>query len=154
MALQRGKKSAAALATPMQTIAPREAYAAPSELTEVQADLWNRLMLSNSKAIIDSGNFSILAAYVRTVDFCNQLAVQVNAIKPEDWSHPEKFKRIEKLLRQHSDHVKTLASLATKLRIAPSSAMTSKQAGRIIDAAEARSDRTLSPMVRPSSRNH
>jgi hypothetical protein len=113
---KRGRVGAAAL-----TVVPTDELdgrlgrpPAPERLSEEERDLWERLTFSRRPGWF-SGAESILESYVVTVSQVQRLEAALRKAKPGTSD------RYQRLVRVHRQSVALAASLATKLRLVPSS---------------------------------
>jgi hypothetical protein len=116
MAVQRGRKSAAALAviSPMEDWRP----SAPDDLTDFQRSLWERLVASEPNDFFKgAGRQALLKDFCRHVEAADQLAKLIDAFRPEWLATDEGLDRYGKLLGLRERETRTINSAATKLRL-------------------------------------
>jgi hypothetical protein len=111
---KRGRVSAAALnVVPGGEVDVRRGRPpAPERLSAEERDLWERLTFSRRRF---SGPESLLESYVMTVINCQRLEAALRKAKPGTSD------RYQRLARLHRQSVALAATLATRLRLTPSS---------------------------------
>lgn len=107
----RGKKSSASLSvvSPL-SVMPR--MSPPDSLSASQKDIWHAVVAPLPADWWDASNAPLLLEYVRAVDMCNLLSLQIEATLAE--GDPVALKDLLKLRDMES---RRATSLATKMRI-------------------------------------
>ena len=135
---QRGRKSAASVAVSVVD-RPLDAFAQPSAyLTPEQDEIWRVVIASRGGDLIAAESYPVLIEYCRAVTSSNLVAAQLDAFSPEWAKDDEGLKRWDKLLAMQDRLAKTVASLAAKLRLTPSSRVQAISAGRNADKGQKR----------------
>ena len=130
---QRGRKSAASVAVSVID-SPLDAFPQPpSYLSPEQDETWRVVITSRGGDLIAPESYPVLIEYCRAVTGSNQVAAQLDAFDPEWAKDDEGLKRWDKLLAMQDRQAKTVASLAAKLRLTPSSRVQAISAGRNAD---------------------
>ncbi len=125
---QRGRKSGAALAlAPVAEL--RRIPDPPGHLTEEQSAVWRLTMSSVAGDMIGTDAHPLLVEYCRAVVLADQIAVQLNAFNTGWLAEDEALKRWDKLAAMQARATATVAALAGKLRISPSSRIRPENAG-------------------------
>lgn len=124
---ERGRKSTAALSVVAGTAIdgrPR----APSDLTEFQQEVWERIVGSEPADFIRSAaSQQLLKEYCRHVESAHRVSSMIALIeKPNAAVDLDEY---EKLLRMRDRETKALADKATKLRLTNQSRYTPQAAG-------------------------
>jgi hypothetical protein len=119
---KRGRVSAASL-----TVVPADEIdvrlgrpPAPERLSDEERDLWERLTFSRRPQWF-SGSEALLESYVTTVSQVQRLEAALRKAKPGTSD------RYQRLARLHRQSVTLAASLATRLRLTPSSKLDKSQ---------------------------
>lgn len=131
--VQRGRKSAASVAVaPARN--PLDALPqSPSYLSPEQDEIWRVVIASRGGDLIAPESYPVLVEYCRAVTGSNQIAAQLDEFMPEWAKDEEGLRRWDKLLAMQDRLAKTVASLAAKLRLTPSSRVQAISAGRNAD---------------------
>lgn len=117
----RGKKSSASLSVLPAPLARR---LEPAEgLSAAQAEIWRGIIETKPADWFTADNGPLLAEYVRAVDMCNLLALQIEAAITG--GEPSELKAV---LDMRDKESKRVASLATKLRLTNQSRYTPQAA--------------------------
>ena len=124
---QRGRTSGAALSVVAGTAIdgrPR----APSDLTEFQQDVWERIVGSEPADFIRSAaSQQLLKEYCRHVESAHRVSSMIGLIEKPNAAVD--LGEYEKLLRMRDRETKALADKATKLRLTNQSRYTPQAAG-------------------------
>ena len=130
---QRGRKSAASVAVSVID-SPLDAFPqAPAYLSPEQDEIWRTVIASRGGDLISPESYPVLVEYCRAVIGANQVASQLDSFSPDWAKDDEGLKRWDKLLAMQDRLAKTVASLAAKLRLTPSSRVQAISAGRNAD---------------------
>ena len=126
--MARGRKAQASL-----TVAPvtelKNIPKPPTNLTPVQGEVWRLVMSSSAGDFIQSESYPILVEYCRTVVVADEVAEQLNAFDPTWLEDEEGLRRWDRLQAMQDRAGRRAASLATKLRITPSTRTHPEKAG-------------------------
>lgn len=132
---QRGRPSAAALE--LMGIDPPEAATslqkmpeAPRCLTIDQAAIWNLVISSRGGDLIAPEAFPVLEAYCKAVIAARQIDEWVTTFNPNDLADDEEVNRWGKIFAMSEKQNRLIATLASKLRLTPSSRIQPISAGR------------------------
>lgn len=117
----RGKKSSASLSVLPTPLVQR--LDAPEGLSTSQGAIWAGIVETKPADWFSSDNAPLLAEYVRAVDMCNLLAMQIEAAVTG--GEPGELKAA---LDMRDKESKRVASLATKLRLTNQSRYTPQAA--------------------------
>jgi hypothetical protein len=83
-------------------------------------------------------NYPLLVGYVRHIAFARKIAEQLEAMRPDSLRDPEGRAVFGELSRLHERETRALSSLATRLRLSPSSRLKAEtaatRAAKTIDA--------------------
>lgn len=135
---QRGRKSAASIAVSVVDV-KLDAFPSPqSYLNPEQDEIWRTVIASRGGDLIAPESYPVLVEYCRAVIGSNQVAAQLDSFSPEWAKDEEGLKRWDKLLAMQDRLAKTVASLAAKLRLTPSSRVQAISAGRNADKGQKR----------------
>lgn len=125
----RGRKSAASLA--VSNVVPLQRLpAAPEHLTLAQSETWRLVVASRAGDFIAPEAYPVLAEYCRWVETADQVAQELKGFKPSWAKTEEGLSRWSKLQAMQERASRTLASLAVKLRLPPSTRVHPEKAGR------------------------
>ncbi len=132
---QRGRKSAAeaqAAAQPASAtvIDFRPAQKPPESLTPAQKLIWNEVMRTTARSLIAIEAFPVLVEYCRAIDTANQIAEMLAGFDRKWAKKKEGFERWSRLIAMQERTSSKVSSLAVKLRIAPSTRILPRGAGR------------------------
>jgi hypothetical protein len=112
---QRGRKSAAALATvsalPLRTIEP------PADLSPEEATVWARVAATKPHGWWDAGSAPLLAQYCRVAVQADLLADLVRAVSEALRTDPDELKRYTELRKLQAAASAEMSTLATKMRL-------------------------------------
>lgn len=121
-----GRKSAAALSVVPVSFDGRPR--APSDLTEFQAEVWERTVANEAADVFRTAALQqLLKEYCRHVETAHRLSQQVD--RATDIGSNMGMDELEKLLRCRDRETKALADKATKLRLTNQSRYTPGAAG-------------------------
>lgn len=130
MAVKRGRKSAAELAT----VATPEVITRPEPpytlWRDGEADLWRQVVEDLPPGWITGRNADLLAEYVSHVMSCQRLRQVIHAM--ESGKEPLDTAEWTGLLKAHATQSARVQSLATSLRITPQSTVDPKTGGRAL----------------------
>ena len=130
-----GRKSAAALSVVVSNIDGRPR--APHDLTEFQADVWDRTVANEAADTFRTAALQqLLKEYCRHVETADRLSKQVD--RATDEGSNMSIEELEKLLRCRDRETKALADKATKLRLTNQSRYTPGVAGTASKAGAAK----------------
>jgi hypothetical protein len=132
---QRGRKSAAALAT--VTVIPGQRAAPPPELTPEQAAEWKAIVATKPAEWFNRDCQALLVEYCRHVVICRTIAQQIDAFPMETLAGEEGLVRFGKLGAMAERHSRMVASLSAKMRLAPSSRYSHRAAHTAASRADA-----------------
>ncbi len=135
---QRGRKSAASVAVAVVDEKIDAFPSPPSYLNPEQDEVWRTVIASRGGDLIAPESYPVLVEYCRAVIGSNQVAAQLDSFSPEWAKDDEGLKRWDKLLAMQDRLAKTVASLAAKLRLTPSSRVQAISAGRNADKGQKR----------------
>ncbi len=126
--MARGRKSQASLT--VAAVTELKQIPEPLEqLTTEQGEIWRLVMVSSAGNFIQSESYSVLAEFCRAVVTSDQIAQQLDRYTPEWLDEDDGLRRWDKLQAMHDRAAKRIASLATKLRITPSTRVHPEAAG-------------------------
>jgi len=129
------RKSAAALSVVVSNIDGRPR--APDDLTEFQADVWERTVANEAADTFRTAALQqLLKEYCRHVETADRLSKQVD--RATDEGSNMSIEELEKLLRCRDRETKALADKATKLRLTNQSRYTPGAAGTASKAGAAK----------------
>lgn len=128
--MSRGRKSEAELAiapvSELSTI-PRP----PKHLTAEQSDIWRVVMASRSAEMVEPEAYPVLVEYCRIIASANQVADQISTFDPAWLADDDGLKRYERLIGLQDKLAGRASSIATKLRLTPSTRFDSGTAARV-----------------------
>ena len=115
---RRGRKSAAALAVVARD-APlgAERLATPANLSLAEQQVWVDVINDHPAESFSATHIPMLEMYCRHVVRSRVLAVQIDAVKPEDLKDMESLRWYDKLLAMSEREGRAASSHATRLRI-------------------------------------
>lgn len=116
---QRGRKSAASLSA--VTIIPGQRPPPPPGLTKEQAEVWKPIVARMPADWFDTAAQILLTELCRHTAICGIISQQIDSFPVDQLTTEEGADRYDKLGRMLDRHSKTIAMLATKLRLAPQS---------------------------------
>lgn len=126
----RGRKSSAELA--VSNVLPlRQLPPPPTHLSPVQQDVWRLVISSRAGEMIAPEAYPVLAEYCRWVETADQIASALKKFKPAWAKTDEGLTRWSRLQAMQERASRTLASLAVKLRLPPSTRVHPEKAGSI-----------------------
>ena len=131
MPVQRGRKSAAALAI-VPAFARDQRPEPPAELTAEQAQTWQDIVASMPSDWFRAGTHVLLSQFCRHVATSRILADQINAFQLEWLELKDGMRRYDRLLAMHDRESKAMSSLATKLRLTQQSRYTPQAAATAV----------------------
>lgn len=103
---------------------------APSDLTEFQADVWDRTVANEAADTFRTAALQqLLKEYCRHVETAARLSVQVDRATDPGCNEPLTMNELDALLRMRDRETKALADKATKLRLTNQSRYTPGAAG-------------------------
>lgn len=94
----------------------------PRDLSKKEAVLWRAIVAQMPADFFIAGSLPLLTAYVRHVEASNQIAQMINGVTPD-----ADLALYGKLCEMAARETKSLCSLSTKLRLAPSNRYDSKK---------------------------
>ena len=125
----RGRKSEASLSVaPVVNLTPLPP--APSNLTKPQADVWRMVIASRGGDLIAPEAYPVLVGYCRAIADGDDIQKEIAEFDPSWRKTDEGFRRWKFLLTMRTENAKLAESLAKTLRIAPSSRILPRGAGR------------------------
>lgn len=122
---QRGRKSLQALSVrhlPGQWPEP------PDRLTEAQAEIWQRIVVTKPHDWFGPDTYPLLVEYIRAAEQADVLASELEEFNPEWLRDEDGLSRYEKLNRLVDAKASSLARLATKMRLSQQSRYSEKAA--------------------------
>lgn len=129
----RGPKSAAAL-----TVHPGGLQRRPDPpecLTEQQKATWIAVALTKPPDWFAADSFPLLVAYCKAIEAYGVVSAQIDAFDPEWLTTVEGLKRYDTLTIVREREARTLAMLATRMRLSQQSRMTERKAATADKAA-------------------
>lgn len=124
---KRGRVSAAALSVVAGTDIDGRPNA-PADLTEFQAEVWNRTVANEAADVFKTAALQqLLKEYCRHVETADRLSRQVDRYTADGSNY--ELSEIDTLLRMRDRETKALADKATKLRLTNQSRYTPGAAG-------------------------
>jgi len=96
---------------------PGQRYSPPSELTPEQAREWRKVVGSLPPEWFSGENLALLADYCRHIVFSRRAAQALDEIDRGQLLDEEDLKRFDRLSTIFERHTRTLASLATRMRL-------------------------------------
>lgn len=128
--MPRGRKSIASLTTVVPHPTKYGRPPPPDELTEEQAKEWESVVKRMPAQWFRREHFAMLASYCRLVVSARMLSQQIDAFRPEWMKTDDGVDRLDRLGRMRDREVRSMAMLATRLRLTHQSQMRSETAGR------------------------
>ena len=126
----RGRKSVAELT--VSNVVPLKSFPPPpGHLSRAQQETWRLVIASRAGDMIAPEAFPVLAEYCRWVENADQVAAAMNKFKPGWAKTDEGLARWSKLQAMQERASRTVASLAVKLRLPPSTRVHPERAGTI-----------------------
>jgi phage terminase small subunit len=116
---QRGRKSVAAL-TVVARLTPQRPPP-PEHLTEQQAEEWRAIVDRMPSGYFSREMFGLLAAYCQHASAARVLTGLIDSFKVEWLADPDGLARFNQMLAMRERETKSMANLATKLRMTPQS---------------------------------
>jgi hypothetical protein len=111
-----GRKSAASLSVVAGTIDGRPQ--APSDLTELQTEIWERTVRAEAADVFKSAALQqLLKEYCRHVASAHKLSGMIDAMERQEVLSAEDLGDYDKLLNRRDRETKALTDKATKLRL-------------------------------------
>lgn len=112
---QRGRKSAASLAivASLNDVRPEP----PPELTGAQAAEWRAVTAALPAGWFRREQYGLLAAYCQHASAARLLAMMIDSFQAPWLADPDGLARYDKLLAMRERETKSMASLATKMRL-------------------------------------
>src|SRR4051812_44557753 len=126
MTTQRGRKSAASLA--VVTSLPGQRPEPPAELTAEQAEEWRAVGATRRADWFSGNNQELLVAYCRHIVLTRRVSEQIDRFDPAWMADDDGLKRFDKLGAMLERHTRTIASLATRMRLTQQSRYDAKTA--------------------------
>lgn len=135
MATQRGRKSLSELSTAeLVRTGPLKAtaYMRPSlHLSDAEQVVWRRVVEDFPAGSFEESSRDMLDCYCQQVVVTQLLDSQIKVFNPEWMSTAEGLQRFDKLLAMREREVRSLSSLATRLRITRQSVINPQTLGHV-----------------------
>ena len=131
---QRGRRGANDIATVVIDVGKRMPPAAPSELTDAQADVWREVAGALPGSWFTRAAYAVLIAFCRHVCRARLLEMQIAKFEPEWAAADGGLERLDKLLAMAERETRAVTACARALRLTPQAQMHPRTAGRAIDA--------------------
>jgi hypothetical protein len=128
MPVQRGRKSAASLATVTPIVDHRPP--APDDMPEAQAELWQQIVNRLPHDWFKREHLELLRAYVQHVTIARELARQIEQFRPEWLTVDGGLQRLDGLTRMLDREHRIMLALARSMRITHQSQYDKTYAGK------------------------
>lgn len=120
---QRGRKSTAEITT-LRAVAPGERLPAPIELTPEQARIWDSVTETKPAEWFQRDTAPVLVEYCQTITRARQVEEFIASIEGTALADADNRKAYLELVKVKESLSKTIASLATKMRLTQQSRYT------------------------------